>query len=146
MPGYDTLIARHAREYGAIGYGVLAPNSPPVLWVRLGEGGMGAAQDAEPVFLESRVDQRPEKLAGPEPQVPDLLRRAGIEGRVIVRAIVGPNGRAEPASVEVLESPHPALSQVARSIVLRSLFRPGRLGGRSVRVTLDLPIDFRLKG
>jgi TonB family protein len=146
MPGYDTLIARQAREYGAIGYGVLAPNSPPVLWVRLDEDGTGAAQDAEPVFLESRVDQRPEKLAGPEPQVPDLLRRAGIEGRVIVRAIVGPNGRAEPASVEVLESPHPALSQVAKSIVLRSLFRPGRLGGRSVRVTIDLPIDFRLKG
>ena len=146
MPGYDTLVSRHAREYGAIGYGALAPNSPPVLWVRLADGGTSAARDSDPMFLESRVDQRPEMLAGPMPVVPDLLRGAGIQGRVIVRAIVGPSGRAEPASVQVLESPHPALAQAAKNLVLQSLFRPGRLGGRPVRVLLDLPIDFRLKG
>lgn len=37
IPGYDTLVPRHAREYGAFGYGALALNSPPVLWVRLGD-------------------------------------------------------------------------------------------------------------
>ena len=37
IPGYDSLLNYSAREYGVLGYGVLAPNSPPVLWVRLGD-------------------------------------------------------------------------------------------------------------
>ena len=37
IPGYDTLLAGHIREYGVLGYGSLAPNSPPVMWVRLGD-------------------------------------------------------------------------------------------------------------
>lgn len=143
MPGYDTLIERHAREYGVIGFGALVRNSPPVLWVRLADGGTAAPQDTGRTYLESTLDQRPERLDGPAPQIPNLLRHAGIEGRVIVRAIVGPDGRVEQRSLRILESPHPALGQAAKDYVLRSLFRPGRVNGRSVRVLMELPVDFK---
>ena len=56
IPGYDTLLARRARDYGALGYGTLAPNSPPVLWVRLGERRVRdrSAFD-DPEMLRSRI-------------------------------------------------------------------------------------------
>jgi len=79
-------------------------------------------------------------------QYPNLLRQAGIEGRVIVRAIIDTTGRAEPASVQVVESPHPGFDQAARNFVLRTRFRPGRVHGRAVRVLIEFPVEFRTRG
>ncbi len=56
IPQYDTLVPRYAREYGVLGYGVLAPNSPPVMWVRLGDG---RVRDL------SAFDEHPEMLVLP---------------------------------------------------------------------------------
>ena len=55
------------------------------------------------------MDERPELLSGPMPEYPSLLRTAGIQGRVVVRAIIDATGRAEPGSVQVIESPHPGV-------------------------------------
>jgi TonB family protein len=65
-------------------------------------------------------------LSGPRLQYPNLLRQAGIQGRVIVRAIIDTTGRAEPGSVQVVESPHPGFDQAARNAVLQARFSHGR--------------------
>lgn len=109
------------------------------------EGGIGTGVTPDQVFLESVVEERPEVLSGPQPQYPDLLRQAGIQGRVIVQAIVDTSGRAEPPSVKVIQSPNPGFDQPAKNYVLRALFRPARVHGRAVRVLINLPIDFRIK-
>lgn len=109
------------------------------------EGGIGTGVTPDQVFLESVVEERPEVLSGPQPQYPDLLRQAGIQGRVVVQAIVDTSGRAEPPSVKVIQSPNPGFDQPAKNYVLRALFRPARVHGRAVRVLINLPIDFRIK-
>ena len=109
------------------------------------EGGIGTGVTPDQVFLESVVEERPEVLSGPQLQYPDLLRQAGIQGRVLVQAIVDTSGRAEPASVKVIQSPNPGFDQPARTYLLRALFRPARVHGRAVRVLINLPIDFRIK-
>jgi protein TonB len=109
------------------------------------EGGIGTGVMPDQVFLESVVEERPEVLSGPQPQYPDLLRQAGIQGRVLVQAIVDTSGRAEPPSVKVIQSPNPGFDQPAKNYVLRALFRPARVHGRAVRVLINLPIDFRIK-
>jgi protein TonB len=109
------------------------------------EGGIGTGVTPDQVFLESVVEERPEVLSGPQPQYPDLLRQAGIQGRVIVQAIIDTSGRAEPPSVKVIQSPNPGFDQPAKNYVLRALFRPARVHGRAVRVLVNLPIDFRIK-
>jgi TonB family protein len=111
-----------------------------------GGTGSGIVPSSDQVFLESVVEERPEILSGPQLQYPDLLRQAGIEGRAIVQAIIDTSGRAEPASVKVVQSPNPGFDQAARTYVLRALFRPARVHGRAVRVLINQPIDFKITG
>lgn len=103
------------------------------------------APASDQVFMESVVEERPEILSGPQLNYPDLLRQAGVQGRVLVQAIIDTSGRVEPQSVKIIQSPNPGLDQPAKNYVLRALFRPGRVHGRAVRVLLNLPIDFKIK-
>jgi len=97
------------------------------------------------VFIDSVVEERPEILSGPQLQYPDLLRQAGVQGRVLVQAIIDTTGRAEPQSVKIIQSPNAGFDQPAKNYVLHALFRPARVHGRAVRVLLNLPIDFKVK-
>jgi TonB family protein len=99
---------------------------------------------SDQVFMESVVEERPEVLSGPALNYPDLLRQAGVQGRVLVQAIIDTTGRAEPPSVKVIQSPNPGFDQPAKNYVLRASFRPARIHGRAVRVLLNLPIDFKI--
>jgi TonB family protein len=89
------------------------------------------------------TDEYPELLAGPPPVYPDLLRQAGIEGRVVLEAIVDTAGRVERGSIVAI-SGHPALAAAAERSLLASLFRPARVHGRSVRVRVRVPFEFTL--
>jgi len=111
------------------------------------EGGIGSGivPDAGQVFMESVVEERPEMLTHPPLQYPDLLRQAGVQGRVLVQAIIDTSGRAEPASVKVIQSPNPGFDSPARQMILKALFRPARVHGRAVRVLVNVPIDFTIK-
>jgi TonB family protein len=100
---------------------------------------------SDQVFMESVVEERPVIISGPQLNYPDLLRHAGVQGRVLVQAIIDTSGRAEPQSVKIIQSPNPGLDQPAKNYVLRALFRPARVHGRAVRVLLNLPIDFKIK-
>jgi periplasmic protein TonB len=111
------------------------------------EGGLstGMVPTGNEVFMEAIVEEKPAVLSGPNPQYPELLRQAGIQGRVMVQAIIDTLGRAEASSVKVLQSPNPGFDQSAKTYVLKTLFRPARVHGRAVRVLVQLPIDYRLK-
>jgi len=260
IPGYDTLLARRARDhgalrYGVIGYGVLAPNSPPVMWVSLGDDrerdlstfdqhpevlvlpwirdgitryypallqersgprielwfvadaqkrvvrtvqrpgpeGIGVGiEEIHAVFPdldESNVwgwrvaqgrglgklvrdnvrvvwiqlregkiisgmvpaatrdvqEPRPTLSWSPAPVYPALLRSAGIRGRVIVQAIIDETGRADTASVTIVESPHPGFNQAAKEWILAARFDPARVQGRAVRAPVNVPVEFAIE-
>lgn len=111
------------------------------------EGGLatGLVPTGNEVFMEAIVEEKPERLSGPPFVYPELLKQAGIQGRVIVQAVIDTLGRAEPPSVKVLQSPNPGFDQAAKNLVSKSLFRPARVHGRAVRVLIQIPIDFRIK-
>ncbi|HVH69197.1 MAG TPA: energy transducer TonB [Gemmatimonadales bacterium] len=90
------------------------------------------------------VDEPPALLVAPLPTYPELLRTAGITGRVVVQAVVDTSGRAEPGSVRVIASPNPGFDAAARASVLGARFRPARTQGRAVRVQVLVPIVFAL--
>ena len=112
------------------------------------EGGLasGVEPTGNQVYLESVVEEKPEVLSGPAPQYPELLRQAGIAGRVVVEAIIDSTGRAEPSSIKVVTSPHPGFEQPAKNYIRSALFRPARVHGRAVRVLVRLPINFTIRG
>ncbi len=110
------------------------------------EGGSakGLTPGADEVFSETVVDEVPMLLAAPVPEYPSLLRQAGISGRVMLQAVVGTTGRAEPGSIKVVRSPSPGFDRPSRQWILKALFRPARLQGRAVRVLVNLPLDYTL--
>jgi protein TonB len=110
------------------------------------EGGVatGIVPSSDQVYLEAVVEERPDHLSGPALQYPELLKQAGVQGRVLVQAVIDTTGRAVPSSVKILQSAHAGFDGPAKSYVQQSLFRPGRVGGRAVKVLVNMPIDFRL--
>jgi TonB family protein len=91
------------------------------------------------------VEEPPALLAGAPPAYPDLLRAAGIQGRVVVQVVIDTVGRAERAAA-VVESSNRGFDAAALAYVRGALFRPGRVRGRAVRVLIRIPIDFTLRG
>jgi len=110
------------------------------------EGGhaSGIVVGGNEVYAEALVEERPALLSAPPPDYPVLLKQAGIQGRVILRAVIDTTGRVEPASVRIMKSPNPAFDQPTKDWVLKALFRPARLHGRGVRVFINLPVDYSL--
>ena len=98
------------------------------------------------VYDDSVVEQAPELLSAPPPRYPELLRQARVDGTVVIEAVVDTLGRVQPASVRVVSSPHPGLSASAEASVAGALFRPGRVGGRAVRVLVRVPVRFSITG
>jgi protein TonB len=91
------------------------------------------------------VEERPVMLAHPELHYPEVLRQAGIEGRVMVEAVLDTLGRAEPASLRVTDSPNPLFDRAALAVVLGSRYRPGRVDGHAVRVRVQVPVAFTIR-
>jgi len=108
------------------------------------EGGRanGVAPSGNEVYSEALVEERPALLSAPPAPYPDLLKRAGIHGRVLLRAIVDTTGRVEPSSIEIATSPNPGFDGPAREWILKALFRPARVHGRAVRVHITQPLDY----
>ena len=107
-------------------------------------GGTGPV-DLTQTFMESAVDERPERLSGPLPRYPEMLRQAGIEGFVLLEFIIDTTGRVEDGSVNVLQSTNRAFEGPARDVIRRSLYRPGRVRGSAVRVLVSQQIGFTIQ-
>jgi TonB family protein len=108
-------------------------------------GGNGDGRAADQVYSEAAVDERAEILSAPPLEYPPALRQAGLQGRVIVQAVIDTLGRAEPASLKVIARPNTAFDQSARDYVLHAVFRPARVKGRAVRVLVKVPVHFRIE-
>jgi periplasmic protein TonB len=105
------------------------------------EGGIarGQTEDRQTVirqdqpYLEAVVEERPERISSPP-----------VEGRVLLELVVDTAGHAERGSIRVLSSTHQLFETPAREVAQSSLFSPGRIQGRAVRVRVQLPINFSI--
>jgi TonB family protein len=110
------------------------------------EGGRanGVVPSGNEVYSEALVEERPALLSAPPVPYPDLLKQAGIHGRVLMRAIVDTTGRVEPSSIEIATSPNPGFDIPAREWLSKALFRPARMHGKAVRVHITQPLDYSI--
>ena len=91
--------------------------------------------------LPSLYDAPPVPVVAPEPRYPDWAREAGIEGRVLLEALVARDGRV--LNVRVKEG-EKGLSEEAVKAVRAWKFRPARWNGKPVAAWVAIPILFRL--
>jgi len=120
--------------------GVYAPPAPPL------PPPVAVATEPE-VDLFMVVEEMPEMLGGISRlyellRYPEMARRAGMEGRVVVEVIIERDGR--PSSPTVIRSAGPMLDEAAVEAIMQLVFRPGRQRNQPVRVRYAIPVSFRL--
>lgn len=74
---------------------------------------------------------------------PEIARKAGIEGRVVVQFIVDESGNV--VNPTVIRGIGGGCDEAAINAVKGVKFTPGMQGGRAVKVQFQLPIVFRLQ-
>ena len=112
------------------------------------EGGTatGVTPSANQVYSTGEVDQLPALVSGPpiDRDYPAILRQAGITGRVVLQAVIDTTGRAEPASIQVIQTVNAGFSDPAKRWMAKALFRPARRNGQAVRVLVTQALDYSL--
>ena len=126
-----------------------APDTPvsvedPPLWI--------APRPGPPPAPEGPLDEgtpgvkRPVPLPGrAEPVYPKGPLLAGLDGRVILRAVITEQGDVE--SIEVVRDARPGLGFDVSAVEAVSTWKyePGRLDGRPVAVVLTVVVEFTLR-
>jgi len=102
--------------------------------------------DSEDFFVA--VEQMPKLKGGlaalqKKINYPEMARKAGIEGRVIIQFIVDENGNVE--DPHVIRGIGGGCDKEALRVVKKAQFKPGRQRGEAVRVQYSLPIVFKLQ-
>ncbi len=74
---------------------------------------------------------------------PQIAQKKGIAGKVVVSFVIERDGSL--TNIKVLNTPHKSLSdEVIRMLKQSPKWTPGRQNGKIVRVTYNLPVDFRV--
>ena len=93
-------------------------------------------------FVDTLVGVRPTVVHCPAVTYPQAARRAGVQGRVVLVAILDTLGHPELRTLRVMVSPHDSLTAAAMQTLAGCEFTPGRLHGRPVRAIIKQPFDF----
>lgn len=83
-------------------------------------------------------------LDNPQPPYPPMARRQNQEGRVVLRVVVEPDGRASAVSVKT-SSGFSLLDDAAMAAVSKWKFVPARRGNDAVSAAVLVPIRFSLR-
>lgn len=94
------------------------------------------------------VEEMPELIGGlasiqQHIKYPEVAKKAGVEGRVIVQFVVDENGDVQ--DPQVVRGLGAGLDEVALNAVRQAKFEPGMQRGQPVKVKMSLPITFRLQ-
>ncbi len=116
---------------------ITAPPPPPV----------EEEEEAEPVFFVA-VEEMPQPIGGISAiqkriKYPEIARRAGVQGRVFVKAFVDENGNV--FKVELIKGIGAGCDEEALKAVKETKFKPGKQRGKPVKVQVSIPILFKIK-
>ena len=107
-----------------------------------GIGGPGIG--GGPVSVGFGASDGPRFVRRVEPRYPEIARRRGREGRVVLRLVIGAGGELRHA--EVIEGGGHGFEEAALAAVRASEYAPAVRGGRPVECAALLPIRFSLRG
>jgi TonB family protein len=87
------------------------------------------------------VEEMPVLIQIPPPVYPDMARQAEVEGTVMVRALVGKDGKVQDAFVT---EGIPMLNDAAIAAAKKAIFKPALQQRRPVAVWVQIPMRFSL--
>jgi protein TonB len=102
--------------------------------------GSGSRQNSSAV---TRLTTQARYRDTPRPEYPESARRAGREGRVLLRVLVDEQGRSKHVEINS-SSGSDALDRAAAEAIRRWRFHPAQQGDQPVESWLRIPIEFYL--
>ncbi len=108
---------------------------------------MEEEEDAEPVFFVA-VEEMPTPVGGiaaiqKKIVYPEIAKRAGVQGRVFVKAYVDEAGIVN--KVELIRGIGAGCDEAAMDAVSTTKFNPGKQRGKPVKVQVTVPVLFKLQ-
>ena len=100
-----------------------------------------------PVMVTANMTP-PALISQVNPNYPDLARKAGVEGTVLLRLIIGAEGKVQEAKVLTVIPPKAkgvGFEDEAIRAVMQWKFSPALSGGKPVRVYYNVPVKFVLQ-
>jgi TonB family protein len=96
-------------------------------------------------FFEFQVEQ-PVLAAtqNPVPEYPEALKKAKVEGKVLVQFVVNPDGLADMGTFKVLKSSNDLFTQSVKKVLPSLRFVPAKVGDKAVRQLVQMPFGFTL--
>jgi protein TonB len=106
-----------------------------------------AVEEEEPVFFVA-VEEMPEPIGGiaaiqKNIDYPELAKRAGVQGRVFVKAYVDEQGNV--SKVDLIKGIGAGCDESAMDAVKKTKFKPGKQRGKAVKVQVAIPVIFKLQ-
>lgn len=99
--------------------------------------------DLEDVALTEEAVDEPPVIQSRPLTYPERAKQRSLEGRVVISALVGTDGRVK--EMQILEANPPGVfDQTVRSAVPNWTFRPARYNGEPVETWVTIPIPFSL--
>jgi protein TonB len=100
----------------------------------------------EPTYFVA-VEEMPEPIGGlkgiqEKIVYPELARRAGVQGKVYIRAFVDEKGNV--TNAEVVKGIGGGCDEAALDAILKTKFSPGRQRGKPIKVQVTIPVLFKL--
>ncbi len=104
-------------------------------------------EEAAPTFFVA-VEQMPEPIGGiaaiqARIHYPEIAKRAGVQGRVFVKAFVDEHGIVR--KVELIKGIGAGCDEEAMKAVKATRFKPGMQRGKPVKVQVSIPVLFKLQ-
>ncbi len=137
----------------------ISPTLPPVD-IPLADPSAGTASDfplssagagdapvvaAEPsVYDAAEVESEVAVVSGFRPEYPAALRAAGIEGRVVAQFVVTIDGKTDRESIRILSATNDLFAASVRQALIKSVFRPARIGSKRVPQLVQQLFVFKL--
>jgi len=138
--GDDIIPSDVTIESTELDFDTVPETAPPV--IDTARGGKDVEKIEEEIFEFFAVEEQPERIKDIAPEYPKAARRAGIEGTVIVRALVSKKGEVEKA--EVLKGPK-ELHDAAIKAAIATKFKPARQNDMPVSCWVAMPFRFVLE-
>ena len=99
---------------------------------------------SSPVYFEFQVDEPATMVGSLAVTYPEVLRSAGVEGKVRFQFVVDAAGRVEQGTLRAVTSSNESFTSAGQAALLRAQFSPARIRNQPVRQLVELPMMFQV--
>ena len=102
----------------------------------------GATTSESPIFMA--WEEAPELIKMVKPKYPEIARKAGVEGRVVLQIVVDEKGNVLEA-VPIVATPPGIFEDAAIEAMMQWKFKPAKQRDKAIKVRMGQTMEFTLK-